>query len=127
MKKHIFLVGALVVATLAVTVLVACGSLSSPAGGRPTLVYFRASNCPYCKQMTPVVNEIEKKYGKQLNVIYAEVEQQQGKELAKQYGIIGYPTMLLLDSEGERVGLLRGVVPLLSLEQMVDDLLAEES
>lgn len=77
--------------------------------------------------MTPVVNEIEKKYGKQLNVIYAEVEQQQGKELAKQYGIIGYPTMLLLDSEGERVGLLRGVVPLLSLEQMVDDLLAEES
>ena len=75
--------------------------------------------------MTPVVNEIEQKYGRQVDVVYAELDQQEGKELARQYGIIGYPTVLLLDSSGERAGLLRGVVPLASLEKLVDDLLQE--
>lgn len=75
--------------------------------------------------MTPIVDEIEKEYGKSLDVVYAEVNLQKGKELASRYGIIGYPTILLLDSEGERFGILRGVVPRPNLEQMVDDLLQE--
>jgi thiol-disulfide isomerase/thioredoxin len=76
--------------------------------------------------MTPVVEELEGKYGWQLNVVYAEVDQQQGKDLAKKHGIIGYPTVLLLDSNGEKVGVLRGVVPLPSLEKALAGLLQEE-
>jgi hypothetical protein len=55
--------------------------------------------------MTPIVDEIGQKYGRQLDVVYAEVDQRQGQDLAKRHGIIGYPTILLLDSEGERAGL----------------------
>lgn len=76
--------------------------------------------------MTPVVEELEGKYGRQLNVVYAEVDQQQGKDLARKHGIIGYPTILLLDSNGEQVGVLRGVVPLPSLEKALDGLLQKE-
>ena len=76
--------------------------------------------------MTPIVDGIRDKYGQRLDVVYANVDQQQGKDLAKQYGVIGYPTILLIDSEGERAGLLSGVVPRPTLEQMVDDLFLEE-
>lgn len=123
LKTHTFLVPVLMVVALGSTILFACSP--SQAGDGPRLVYFRASNCPYCKQMTPVVNEIEQKYGRQVDIVYAEVEQQEGKDLARRYGIIGYPTVLLLDSSGERAGLLRGVVPLASLEKAVEDLLQE--
>ena len=54
------------------------------------------------------------------------ISRQQGKDLAKKHGIIGYPTVLLLDSNGEQVGVLRGVVPLPSLEKALDGLLQEE-
>lgn len=123
LKKRTLSIAALLMATLGAAVFVASACSPSRAGNRPTLVYFRAANCPYCKKMTPVVDEIGQQYGRQLHVVYAEVDQQQGKDLASQYGIIGYPTILLLDSEGERAGLLRGVVPRPTLEKMVDDLL----
>lgn len=120
------LIGALLAAVLSAVVLSVCACSTSRAGNRPTLVFFRAANCPYCKQMTPVVEELEGKYGRQLNVVYAEVDQQQGKDLARKHGIIGYPTILLLDSNGEQVGVLRGVVPLPSLEKALDGLLQKE-
>lgn len=126
LKWRTLLIGVLLVATLGTAVFLACACSPSRAGNRPTLVYFRAPNCPYCKQMTPVVDEIRQEYGRQLHVVYAEVDQQDGKSLASQHGIIGYPTILLLDSEGERAGLLRGVVPRSSLAKAIDDLLQEQ-
>ena len=122
LEKRTSLIVALLVSVLVAGTLVACG----PGGDRPTLVFFRANNCPYCKQMTPVVDDIEKEYGSQLTVVYATVNEPDGKQLAQQHGIIGYPTILLLSSEGEQAGLLRGVIPRSSLEKMVDELLAVE-
>jgi thiol-disulfide isomerase/thioredoxin len=120
-KRYLF-VGPLVVALLAATVLLACGS----AGGGPTLMYFRASTCPYCKEMTPVIDEIRDTYDRQLAVVYATIDEPEGKELAHRHGIIGYPTMLLLNSDGEEVGVLRGVVPKTALVRMIDELLDQE-
>lgn len=125
--KPLSLIGVVVVASLAATVLMACASSSSRTGNGPSLVYFRAANCPYCKQMTPIVNEMEETYRKQLNFIYAELEQQQGKELARHHGIIGYPAVLLLDGEDERVNLFHGVIPRQVLEQAIEDLLQDKS
>jgi thioredoxin 1 len=121
LTKRTRLIAVLLVTVMAAGVLLACGS----AGDRPTLLFFRASNCPYCKQMTPVVEEIGQKYGSKLAVEYVTVDQSKGKELAHQYGIIGYPTILLLDSEGEKAGLLQGVVPRPAIEAAVENLLQE--
>jgi thioredoxin 1 len=125
LKKHIRFMRLLVLIVLTVAVLMACGNSPLQGGERPSLVYFRIDNCPYCKEMTPIVDEIARQYGQQLDVVYAQVDRQDGKQLANQYGVIGYPTILLLDSEGERVGLLSGVVPRPALEKMVDELLQE--
>jgi len=76
--------------------------------------------------MTPIVDGLEREYGRQLKVVYATVEEQEGKALARQHGIIGYPTFLLLNSQGERAYVLRGIVPQSILEQTVEDLLSAE-
>lgn len=76
--------------------------------------------------MTPIVNGIRSDYRWKLNLVYASVEQQSGQDLARQYGIYGYPIFLFLDSEGNKVNVIRGAVPRVVLEKAIDDLLAEE-
>jgi thiol-disulfide isomerase/thioredoxin len=125
-KKRAFQIGVLVAAALALVVLMVCACSPLQAVSGPTLVFFRAANCPYCKQMTPIVNDIEQKYGKQLDVTYAELEQEEGKQLARQHGVIGFPILLLLDGEGERANLFQGVVPQAVVEGAIDDLLLNE-
>jgi thioredoxin-related protein len=47
-----------------------------------------------------------------------------GKEIAAKYGVVGTPTLLLLDSEGNRVSVLRGSLARVQIEQAIEDLLA---
>jgi len=76
--------------------------------------------------MTPIVNGIRKEYGRELNFVYVCLEEERGRDLARQYGIQGYPVVLLLDSEGNRVNVIRGVVAPVVLENAIGDLLAAE-
>ncbi len=76
--------------------------------------------------MTPIVNGIRKDYRRKLNFVYASVDGQSGQDLARQYGIRGYPIVLFLDSEGNKVNTIQGVVPHVVLEKAIDDLLAKE-
>ncbi len=75
--------------------------------------------------MTPIVNGIKREYRGRLNVVYVSMNQPAGKELAKQHGVVGTPTILLLDGEGARVNALRGLLPTSLIEQAVQDLLAQ--
>ncbi len=75
--------------------------------------------------MNPIVDGIRQKYRKQLNVVYVSLDRSDGKKLAKQYGVFGTPTFLLLDSEGNQVNILRGSLPLPVLEQAIEDLIAQ--
>lgn len=76
--------------------------------------------------MSPIVHEAQKRYRGRINFIDANLDDQRGKELSKEYGVIGYPTLLLLDSKGNKVSTLRGVMPLALVEQAFDELLAKE-
>jgi thioredoxin-related protein len=76
--------------------------------------------------MNPIVNEVEKSYGRRINFVYVELSELNGKELAREEGVMGTPTFLFLDSDGERVYLIQGVQQRPVLEQRLDDLLAEE-
>ena len=73
--------------------------------------------------MIPLVDQIKKEYRGELDVVYATLEEPAGKELADKHGILGYPNILLLDGDGERANLLRGMVPQPTLVQAVEDLL----
>ncbi len=76
--------------------------------------------------MTPIVNGVRSDYGRELGFVYACLEKQSGRDLARQYEVIGYPCILFLDSEGNKVNVMHGVVPRAVLEKAIDDLLAEE-
>jgi thioredoxin-related protein len=55
------------------------------------------------------------------------MDQADGRELAKEYGIIGTPTLLLLDSNGNQVNVLRGALPPPLIEQAIADLVTQEA
>lgn len=97
---------------------------ASPTAG-PTVLYFRSDTCPYCKEMTPVVDEIRRKYGRRVDFVYVDVGRDEGEKLGREHGVIGTPTLLLLDSEGRQVNVLRGTLPTPVIEQAVKDLVAQ--
>ena len=68
---------------------------------------------------------IEQKYKRHLDVIYVSVDEAEGKELARESGVIGTPTFLLLDSEGTQVNVLRGSLPAPVIEKAIEDLIAQ--
>ena len=70
---------------------------------------------------------IKREYRGRLNVVYVSLDKPDGKELAKQYGVVGTPTLLFLDSEGNQVNVLRGSFPSPLIEQAVADLLAQQA
>lgn len=76
--------------------------------------------------MNPIVNGIKKEYGRKVNFIYVEMSTVKGKQKARDEGVMGTPTFLLLDRHGERVYILQGVYPREVLEQHLDAVLARE-
>jgi len=71
------------------------------------------------------VDGIKREYRGRLNVVYLDITRTRGEEMAREYNIMGTPTLLLLDSEGNQVNVLRGWLSKSALERAVDDLLAQ--
>ena len=94
-------------------------------GDGPTVLFFRSDTCPYCKEMTPRVDEIRRKYGRSIDFVYVNVSREDGERLGREHGVIGTPTLLLLDSEGQQTNILRGTFPESVIEQAVQDLVAQ--
>ena len=76
--------------------------------------------------MNPIVDGVKNAYGRKINFVFVEMNTGKGKEEARDEGVMGTPTFLLLDGEGERVYMLQGVYPRAVLENHLDDLLARE-
>jgi thioredoxin-related protein len=73
------------------------------------------------------VDGIKRGHRGQLNVVYVDINRAQGKELAREYGVMGTPTLLLLDSKRNQVNMLRGAVSQSMLELAVEDLLSRNA
>lgn len=71
------------------------------------------------------MNGIRRQYRGQVKVIYASMDESDGKELAERYGVVGTPTILLLDGEDNQVNVLRGSFPSSLVERAVEDLVAQ--
>ena len=68
---------------------------------------------------------LKREYRGQLDVVYVSMDRADGKETAAKYGVVGTPTLLLLDSEGDQVNVLRGSLPPPLIEQAVEDLVSQ--
>ncbi len=75
--------------------------------------------------MSPIVTEARQNYRRRINFVDANLDLPRGKELATEHGVVGYPILLFLDGDGNRVNILRGVLPLSVIEQTIENLIAQ--
>lgn len=67
--------------------------------GRPMLVDFGANSCMPCRQIRPILKEIEKEYTGKAQVLIMDVYQHQ--DLAKEYRVSLIPTLIFFDKGGK--------------------------
>jgi len=66
-----------------------------------TFVELGSVNCIPCKQMKPIMDDIEKEYPTQVKVVFHDVWTAKGKVDAEKYKIRLIPTQVFLDSLGK--------------------------
>jgi thioredoxin 1 len=89
------------------------------------LVDFWHEQCPWCKRLDPIYEEVSKEYGTKvkfakLNVLSSPKNQQ----IAAKYGIIGTPTLVFF-CDGKPIETVAGFQPKERLKQLLDDVITK--
>jgi thioredoxin 1 len=71
------------------------------ASGKPLLVDFGANSCVPCRQMRPILKELEKEYTGKAGILVIDVYKYQN--LAKDYKVQLIPTLVFFDAKGKEV------------------------
>jgi len=75
--------------------------LDALASGKPTLAEFGRGTCIPCKQMKPILEDLDAEYGEAINIIIVEI--QNHPDLTRQYKIMAIPTQIFFDTGGKEV------------------------
>jgi thioredoxin 1 len=88
--------------------------------GKPTLAEFGWRKCIPCKEMRPILEELDREYKNKLNVLIVEIPLQEA--LAEKYGVNVMPVQIFFDSNGKETARHAGFLPksdiLASLQKM---------
>lgn len=87
---------------------------------KPVLVEFYSDSCIPCKQMSPILGDIEEIYEKELKVVKVNVNFD--AELAADYQVMASPTILLF-RDGREVKRVRGLQKKTDLEALVKEVI----
>ena len=71
------------------------------AGNIPAVVDFMAPWCPYCKRLSPLIEEIAASNPGKIDVFYVDIDEQ--PELAERYEVMTIPTVFVFEN-GEARG-----------------------
>ncbi len=71
------------------------------SSGKPILVDFGANSCIPCRQMRPILKEVEKDYSGKAHVLVIDIYKYQ--DLAREHKIQLIPTLVFFDSKGKEV------------------------
>ncbi len=66
-----------------------------------TFIELGSVKCIPCKQMQPIMKEIEEEYKGQVKVVFYDVWTAEGKPYIKEFGIRAIPTQVFLDKDGK--------------------------
>ena len=86
---------------------------------QPVLVDFYTDSCIACKQMSPVLGDLEDAYAGKAKVV--KVNAAFDTELAEKYSVMAAPTLVFFKDQAE-VQRFQGVVPKETLQQVFDKL-----
>lgn len=86
----------------------------------PVLVEFYSDSCIPCKQLSPILGDLEDEYEDRLAVVKVNVNFEQ--QLAGQYDILASPTILFFKG-GEEKKRIRGLVKKAELEDAVKEVI----
>ena len=89
-------------------------------GTKPVIIDFYADWCPPCRKLSPLVEEIAKKYEGKI-VVY-KVDTDKEKELAKILGIQSLPTLLFIPAKG-KPQITLGLIPKETIVEKVNEIL----
>ena len=92
-------------------------------GKVPAILDFYADWCGPCKQLSPVLEELQKEYGGKIQIYKINTDKQ--KELAATFGIRSLPTIVFIPMEGEPQAAM-GFRPKNDLETMITEILKVE-
>lgn len=88
--------------------------------GKPTLAEFGWRKCIPCKEMRPIMEQLDVEYKGKVNVVIVEIPFHE--DLTQKYGIMYMPTQIFFDSNGREVARNVGFLPkakiIAQLEQM---------
>ena len=92
-------------------------------GKIPAIVDFYADWCGPCRQLSPVLAELQKEYGGKIQVYKVNTDKE--KELAGTFGIRSLPTIVFIPLEGDPQAVM-GFRPKADLETMIQEILKVE-
>lgn len=87
---------------------------------KPVLMDFFAEWCGPCRMQTPIMEELEKKYGERIEIKKIDVDR--NMELANRYNIMVVPT-IILEKDGKEVRRWLGVTSKEELSSAIDAIL----
>lgn len=84
---------------------------------KPVLIDFYSDSCVPCKQLSPILGDIEDEYEGKLDVYKVNVNFD--TDLAQEYGVMSSPTLILF-KEGNRLDTKRGLVKKPELTEWIE-------
>lgn len=88
----------------------------------PVLVEFYSDGCLGCKQISPVLGELEDEYEKEIKIV--KVNALFSEELKNRYEVTVYPTILFF-KKGQQIARLEGIVSQEELEAKIKEALED--
>lgn len=87
----------------------------------PVLLFFYSKTCGPCKMLSFIIDGIDKVLGDKLTVLRIDFEEHD--DLVKEYGVEGYPTLVMLKDGGE-VSRKAGLQQKPIIEKMINEAIA---
>lgn len=92
-------------------------------GDKPAIIDFYASWCGPCKQLAPILANLQEEYGSKIQIY--KIDAEANRQLAAAFGVTAYPTMLFIPQSGDPAGV-RGLLPKEELERIISEFLKVE-
>jgi thioredoxin-like negative regulator of GroEL len=88
--------------------------------GRPTMLYFEADWCSYCRAERPVISQVQNYYTTIMDTWFIDVDDPANFDLVYDYDVPSLPHMILLDDQGHIVKRFYGYTELETLSRNIE-------